>query len=256
MLHYTKNSPGSGPKLLIAHGLFGSGRNWGAIAKALGATHEVISVDMRNHGASFRSDVMDYPAMADDLSQVIEAEGGRMAVLGHSMGGKAAMVLALTRPELVERLIVGDIAPVPYTHSHAHLIEAMETLDLSAVSRRSQADKALAEHVKDRGTRAFLLQSLSFSKEQGAWSLNLPVLKAAMDTVTGFPQIDARFEGPTLFLGGDRSQYIPPDARTAILSQFPRARIVMLKGAGHWLHADQPEAFTKTVSVYLQSSRS
>lgn len=251
MLELTRFGEGSRRKLLIAHGLFGSARNWGAIAKSLSATFEVVVVDMRNHGQSFHSDDMDYSAMAGDLAEVIQAEGGRMSVLGHSMGGKAAMMLALTAPQMVERLVVGDIAPVSYGHSHMEHIDAMQGLDLSKVMRRSDADRALAEVVSDRGVRAFLLQSLDISGGQARWRLNLPVLRAHMQTFVSFPQVEGAFEGPTLFLGGAQSEYITAEGRRAIQRHFPGAHVVMLKNAGHWLHADQPEAFTKTVSAFL-----
>lgn len=251
MLKIARFGDRSQRKLLIAHGLFGSARNWGGIARALAATHEVLAVDMRNHGHSFHADAMDYPAMAADLAEVIRAEGGPMDVLGHSMGGKAAMMLALEAPEMVRRLVVGDIAPVSYGHSHIGHIDAMQALDLGSVSRRSEADRALAQAVPERGVRAFLLQSLEFEGGEGRWRLNLPVLRAAMETLVSFPDAKGQFNGPAMFLGGAQSDYISADGRAAIQRHFPAARVVMLKGAGHWLHADQPEAFAKTVSAFL-----
>ena len=251
LLKFAKIGPVSPRKLLIAHGLFGSGRNWGGIAKALSATHEITVVDMRNHGQSPRNDDMSYFDMAADLAEVIRKQGAPVDVLGHSMGGKAAMVLALQEPDLVNRLVVGDIAPVAYSHSHAGHIDAMAALDLSAVSRRSEADRALAEAVPDRGIRAFLLQSLVFEEGKGRWLLNLPVLREHMSEFVGFPKMDAPFEKPALFVGGAESDYVSAEGRSEIQRLFPRSRVVMLKGAGHWLHADQPEAFAKTVSAFL-----
>ena len=253
MLNIARFGSVSRRKLLIAHGLFGSGRNWGGIAKALSATHEIVVVDMRNHGQSFRSERMSYFDMAEDLAEVIRAEGGKMNVLGHSMGGKAAMILALQEPDLVDRLIVGDMAPVSYEHSHAGNVEAMQALDLTTVSRRADADRALAEAVPDRGVRGFLLQSLVFEEGQGRWLLNLPVLRECMPQFVGFPQMEGSFDKPALFLGGARSKYISSDGRVEIQRLFPQSRVVMLKDAGHWLHADQPEAFVKTVSAFLSA---
>lgn len=140
-------APGAGVPLVIAHGLYGSARNWGVIAKRLSETRQVIAVDMRNHGSSPRETVQGYPEMAADLAEVIAAHGGRADLLGHSMGGKAAMVLALSQPDLIERLMVADIAPVAYTHSQIQYVEAMKAVDLSEVSRRSDADAQLAASV-------------------------------------------------------------------------------------------------------------
>lgn len=251
MLSFVEYGETSSPGLLIAHGLFGSARNWGAIAKDLGSTYHVVAVDMRNHGQSIHSDEMSYPAMADDLAEVISSQGGKMFVLGHSMGGKAAMALALRAPDLVERLIVGDIAPVAYGHSHIGLIDAMEQVDLGTITRRKEADVALAAHVSDRSLRGFLLQSLEVEDGTARWKFNLSALRHSMADLIGFPQIDGTFGGPALFLAGDRSDYVDDASRDAITEKFSRARIVKLKDAGHWLHADQPEAFTATVRAYL-----
>ena len=253
MLARQRHGGGAGRKLLIAHGLFGSARNWGGVAKALGTGREVVAVDMRNHGRSFRDAVMDYPAMAADLAAVIRAEGGRMDVLGHSMGGKAAMALAVTEPDLVGRLVVGDIAPVRYDHSHAGLIDAMEAVDLSAVARRGDAEVQLAGLVEDRGIRAFLLQSLETGTGPARWRLNLPVLRASMPTLVDFPDLGGAFGGPALFVSGSTSDYVGDGARPAIRRLFPRARLVTLKGAGHWLHADSPDAFARTVAAFLDA---
>ena len=204
MLAYTTTGDGPGTPLLIAHGLYGSGRNWGVIARRLSDTRPVITVDMRNHGSSFWDDDNSYAALAGDLAQVIDHVGKPMDVLGHSMGGKAAMVLALTRPDLVNRLIVADIAPVAYAHSQNHLIDAMRALDLSGLAARSEADKRLAQSIEDPQVRAFLLQSLDLKATPPAWRLNLDALERQMDLITGWPDMSARapFDGPALFLAG------------------------------------------------------
>lgn len=237
---------GSGPPLLIVHGLFGSARNWGAIAKRLAETYSVTVPDMRNHGASPWFETNSYPDMATDLAPLAGGD-----VIGHSMGGKAAMALALSEPGAVKRLIVADIAPVPYTHSHSHFIEAMKALDLSAIQTRGQADRALQASIPDRGVRAFLLQSLDM--KAGRWMLNLDVLGSEMDKIIGWPEISGAFEGPTLFLSGADSDYVLPEHRPLIKNLFPNAKFAKIPDAGHWLHADRPEAFVATVETFLAS---
>lgn len=257
MLHLIRHgSPTDRPTLLIAHGLFGSARNWGAIARRLAEDRQVIAVDMRNHGESPRMTSQTYPEMAADLAEVIRAEmargGGKACdVLGHSMGGKAAMVLALTEGALVNRLVVADIAPVAYGHSHAGLIAAMRGLDLDGLTSRTEADRRLAETVPDAGVRAFLLQSLDLAADPPRWRLGLDVLVAAMDRLTGWPEVAGRFDGPTLFLAGALSDYVRPEHRATIRQYFPNARQAKIPGAGHWLHAERPREFEAAVRAFL-----
>jgi len=246
-------APSGRPPLLIAHGLFGSARNWGAVAKMLAAGREVVAVDLRNHGESPRDPDHSYGALAADLAAEIEALGGRADVLGHSMGGKAAMALALTRPELVSGLVVADIAPVAYGHSQIGYCRAMAGLDLTAVKRRSEADAALRESVPDPGVRAFLLQSLAFGPDGAFWRLNLPVLAEQMPLVMAFPDFPGRFEGPTLFLVGGASDYVRPEHEAAIRARFPAARIEAMAGVGHWLHAERPKEFAAAVATFLDA---
>ena len=239
------------PPLLVVHGLFGSGRNWSSIAKRLALHRQVVTVDLRNHGESPRSPVHDYPALAADLAETIARHGGRMDVLGHSMGGKAAMVLALTDPDRVGRLVVADIAPVAYDHDQMQYIDAMRALDLAGIGRRSQADAALAERLPEAAVRAFLLQSLAIEGGRAEWRLNLDALAAEMPKILGFPAIEARFAGPTLFVTGATSDYVRPAYRERILALFPAAEHASLPGAGHWLHADAPNAFIAAVESFL-----
>ena len=247
----TFGEPTALPTLLIVHGLFGSGRNWGAIARRMADSRRVITVDQRNHGDSFRADSQSYSDMADDLAEVIEGQGGAMDVVGHSMGGKAAMVLALTKAGLVNRLVVADIAPVAYTHSQSHLIDAMEALDLSGVATRGDADRALAAAVPDDATRAFLLQSLDLKSVPPRWRLNLPVLRAEMARITGWPDVTGAYQGRTLFLSGAESSYVRPEHRDVIRALFPHARFARIPGAGHWLHAEKPREFEAALRVFL-----
>ncbi len=248
----THGAAGTAPPLLVAHGLFGAARNWGAVARRLAQDRRVVAVDMRNHGDSAWTDTMDYPSMAADLAAVIDAQGVPMDVIGHSMGGKAAMMLALTRPDVVNRLLVADIAPVAYVHSQRDYVTAMQALDLSRLSSRAAADRALAAHVADAGVRAFLLQSLDLRADPSRWRLNLDVLAREMDHIIGWPDaVAGRYDGPALFLSGARSDYVQPAHRPAIRALFPQAQFAKLPEAGHWLHADAPDAFTRTAQAWF-----
>lgn len=239
------------PPLLIVHGLFGSARNWGAIARRMASDREVVAVDMRNHGESPWFPVHGYAEMATDLAEVIDAIGGRADVVGHSMGGKAAMQLALTHGERVNRLVVADIAPVAYGHTQSHLIAAMRGLDLTGLDGRMEADRRLASAVTDPGVRAFLLQSLDLKAVPPRWRLNLDVLDAEMPRIIGWPGTDGRFDGPVLFLAGAASDYVRPEHRTEIKRLFPQARQAKIPGAGHWLHADRPREFEAALRAFL-----
>ena len=240
----------SQPSLLIVHGLFGSARNWGAAARRLADRGLVVVPDLRNHGDSPWADSQSYPDMASDLAD-LSALHGPMDVLGHSMGGKAAMLLALTRPDLVGRLIVADIAPVAYGHSHSGHIAAMRALDIAGITSRSQADLRLAQTVADPGIRAFLLQSLDLKSDPHRWRLNLDVLERDMGLITGWPHVSGQYPGPTLFLSGTLSDYVQPTHRAPIKALFPAARFAKIPDAGHWLHADQPRAFEATVRAFF-----
>lgn len=245
-LETTVSGPEGAPALLIVHGLFGSARNWGVIQKRLSDQFRVTAVDMRNHGDSGWSDDHSYEALAGDLADTLE---GPSHVLGHSMGGKAAMVLALTRPDLVDRLIVADIAPVAYTHTQAHLVEAMQSLDLDAIDTRSEADAMLAEHIDTKGVRAFLLQSLDVQNK--CWNLNLDVLAREMPKIVGWPGITGSFPNPTLFLSGADSDYVTRENRPDIRALFPKARFASIPDAGHWLHAEKPREVEATIRAFL-----
>lgn len=247
MLQITTYGNGPGRPLLIIHGLFGSARNWGVIAKRLSEHRQVVTVDMRNHGSSPWFETHSYQDMADDLAQMIRSLDGPVDVVGHSMGGKASMILALQTPELVNRLIVADIAPVTYSHSQMGPLDAMQGVDLSKVEKRSDA-AALMTGVEP-GVRAFLLQSLDV--KQRRWSLNLDVLKAEMPKIMGFPDIGGQFTHPTLFLSGSASDYVQPAHRETIKQLFPKAKFSKIPGAGHWLHAEKPREFTAAVQTFL-----
>ncbi|WP_112312134.1 alpha/beta fold hydrolase [Pseudogemmobacter bohemicus] len=253
-VRHPASAPDGALPLLIVHGLFGSARNWGAIARRLADRREVVAVDMRNHGESPRAEIQDYPAMAADLAGVIESLGGRVDLMGHSMGGKAAMQLALTRGDLIRRLIVADIAPVAYNHDQSQHIHAMRALDLTGLTTRGEADRRLSALVEDPSLRAFFLQSLDLKPAGGPeWRLNLDVLERDMAKITGWPGTAGHFDGPTLFLTGGNSHYVRPEHRETIRVLFPHARFAKLAGAGHWLHAEKPREFEETLRVFLNA---
>lgn len=245
---------GDGPPVVILHGLLGRARNWLTVARALQERRRVLLPDLRNHGASPWADAMDYPAMAADVAALIEREAqGRATVVGHSMGGKVAMVLALTRPELVERLIVVDIAPIRYVSGYLPYIEAMQAIDLAQVRTRAEADAALREAVPDNAMRGFLLQNLATRSGSFAWQPNLEVLAGTMGTITDFPDAMAErsWEGPAFALRGERSDYVGPEGEAALRTRLPRLELTTMAGAGHWPHAERPAEFLKLLESCL-----
>jgi len=237
------------PGLLIVHGLYGSGRNWGVIAKRLSDTRQVVAVDMRNHGVSNWKDTHSYADLASDLTEVLEHLSGPFDVMGHSMGGKAAMVLAVQRPDLVNRLIVVDIAPVAYGHSQMQYIKAMQAVNLRDVNKRSDAATLLAPLVDDPALVSFFLQSLDIKDKR--WILNLESLEREMPHIMGFPEIGGAYEGKTLFLSGALSDYIKPEYRPEIRRLFPNSKLFKIPGAGHWLHAEKPREFEAAIRAWL-----
>lgn len=245
----THGTPTGLPPLLIAHGLYGSARNWGVIAKRISDSRQVVAVDMRNHGDSPWTDSHSYPDMADDLAEAISQIGGVADVVGHSMGGKAAMMLALRHPDAVRRLVVADIAPVSYTHSQMPFIEAMRGVDLASVTRRSDAEAQLADLGVERALQSFFTQSLDVAQKR--WKLNLDTLAAEMPRIMAFPDTDARWGGPALFLSGGTSDYVQRQHREAIRALFPHARFAKLPGVGHWLHAEKPREFEASLRAFL-----
>jgi len=249
---------GSGDPLVILHGLFGSKKNWASVARILGDRHRVLTVDLRNHGESPWDPLHDYPSMADDVAEFIRGRvGGPAAVLGHSMGGKVAMALALTRPELVDRLVVVDIAPARSAISPLAPMRAMRAVPLETLSKRAEVENALARLILNPAVRGFLVQNVKSGLDGLAWTLNLDALESNVETIRGFPEIPRDlqagrpFAGPTLFLFGSRSEYLRPDDRPEIERLFPAAAIEVIDGAGHWVHADAPAPFIEAVNRFL-----
>ncbi len=249
-------APSDKSTLLIAHGLYGSARNWGAIAKRLCSDREVIAVDMRNHGHSAWTDRHSYTDMAADLAEVITALGGPVDLIGHSMGGKAAMTLALTQPDLLRRLLVADIAPVPYSHSQIQFVHAMRNVDLNTVERRSDAEAQLAANGVEPALQSFFTQSLDLPGK--AWRLNLDTLEKDMPLIMGFPDLSYDgttpvFAKPTLFLAGANSDYVLPEHRPTIKALFEQPHFAKLPNSGHWLHAENPRAFVATAQSFFDA---
>ena len=243
---------GTGSPVIILHGLYGSARNWNAIAKRLGADYRVFALDMRNHGGSPWADSMDYVEMAGDVVEFIKHHGLEgTAILGHSMGGKAAMTLALEDGGLAGRLIVADVAPVSYGHDLDSLLGAMEGVPLEGVERRAEVDAALAGAIPDPSIRAFLLQNLVRDGGGFVWRVNLAAVRACLADIAGFPDAVGSYGAPTLFVAGEKSNYIRAEYSDTIKRLFPNARTATIPGAGHWVHADRPEQFIDTVRGFL-----
>jgi pimeloyl-ACP methyl ester carboxylesterase len=249
----------SGPRVVLLHGLFGQGRNWTAVAKALSSSARVMLVDLPNHGRSAWTDHFSYPEMAAQLADLLERDGGNAAyaVVGHSMGGKVAMTLALRHPELVDRLAVVDVSPVPTSEiSHfARYVAGMQSLDLTTLADRTQADAQLAAYAPDPGIRSFLLQNLRRGSQPGQswrWQMNLDLLGDHLDQMGDWPELDATpYPGPVLWLAGAESDYVRPEYAPAMRSLFPRVQLVTIKQAGHWLHTDQPAVFLDVLRRFL-----
>ena len=248
---------GVGPALIILHGLFGSGTNWRTISRPWSEQHTVHLLDARNHGDSPHDDEMSYAAMAADVSEYIDSQCPDGAhLLGHSMGGKTAMLTALSSPQLVRSLIVADVAPVRYAHDFRAELEAMRAVPLGTMKSRSEADVVMAEHFDDRSLRAFLLQNLVRSSGGFHWRINIDALEAAMSELTGFEMPHTEYDGPCTFIYGGASVYVHADHHQHIYRLFPNAELECLEGAGHWLHAEQPDAFSRAVVRHLQALQS
>ncbi len=248
------NIIGEGRPFIILHGFLGMGDNWKTLAKQFSeSNYQVHLVDQRNHGRSFHSDDFDYELMADDLKAYCEEHNlNDIILLGHSMGGKTAMLFSTLYPELVKKLIVADISPRYYPVHHDTILEGLSSLDFSEIKSRGEADKALSNYIKDQDIRMFLLKNLYWvEKGQLGLRINLPVLKDNVAEVGEALPIHATFEKDTLFLRGDRSEYIGEQDEAIIHRHFPNSKIVTISNAGHWLHAENPEDFYDAVINFL-----
>jgi pimeloyl-ACP methyl ester carboxylesterase len=242
---------GDGPPVVLLHGLFGAARNFGTVQRALSPLFRVIAMDARNHGSSAHAAGMRYPTLAADVLETLDALGiARAAVIGHSMGGKTAMTLAVMAPDRVGRLLVADIAPVPYAHGNDSIADAMRALPLHTGLARVDAEAALAEAVSVQAVRTFLIQNLQFGP-QPHWRIGLDEIAAAIPDLEGWETPAGTYPGPTLFVSGARSNYVLPEHRPVIRAHYPAARFVSVKNAGHWLHADNPAGFLSVVEAFL-----
>jgi len=244
---------GEGPPLIILHGLFGSLDNWLTAAKQLADDYKVFLVDQRNHGQSFHNDDFSYEAMARDLQFFVkELKIDNPILLGHSMGGKTLLKYTSLFGDYFSKMIVVDIAPKAYPVHHQFILDAYHAVDLNKVERRSDAEDQLKPLVKNVGIRQFLLKNLSRDKDGSfSWKINLPVIAENIEEVgEGLPDKQIS-EKPVLFIRGENSDYIKDEDMSLIKSLFPNANLVTIKNAGHWIHAEQPDAFLKTVQQFL-----
>lgn len=246
-----------GPRIVFCHGLFGQGRNWNNIARALSDDYRVTAVDLPNHGRSAWTDSVDYLEMADQVAGLIAAEDP-VTLVGHSMGGKVAMALALRHPGLIARLGVVDIAPVDYGSGSefGRYIDAMQSMDLTSLKTRDDAEIALTPAAPDPGVRAFLLQNLRREGTGWRWQANLDVIGRDLSRLSGWPADLASatpYQGPVLWVAGETSDYITDEATATMRSLFPRVRKIVIKGAGHWVHSEQPTTFVDVLRAFLVS---
>ncbi len=240
----------SGPPLIILHGFFACARNWRGIARLLAARRPVYILDQRNHGGSPHHPVMDYPALAADVTDFMDQQGFAQAdIVGHSMGGKVAMWLALHNPKRVHKLIIADIAPVSYRHSFDHTIQTLRQLPLSELRNRKQAEQLLAGAHTDIAYIQFLLQNLQLSNGAYYWRVNLDYFAANAANIVAFPEPACEpYPAAALFLAGENSAYVQAEA---IYALFPQATLVTLKNAGHWLQVDAPAALQAEIEAWL-----
>lgn len=250
LLNFKKS--GSGPPLVILHGLFGSLDNWFSIAKELVEHYTLYLVDQRNHGDSPHAEEWNYAVMVEDLKELLDAEGlNKVLLMGHSMGGKTVMNFAVKYPERVEKLIVADIAPRYYPIHHESILEGLNLLDLKKIKSRKEADDQLAKHIPELGVRQFLLKSLTRDSDGFAWKINLPVITKNIENVGEVLAQGSTFAGPTLFLAGANSNYIQQKDLPDLEAHFPNYELEFVADAGHWLHAEQPHAVVEEMRNFL-----
>lgn len=253
-LHTRVHGEPGRPPVVLLHGLFGSSANWGTVARRLAERHHVLVPDLRNHGQSPHDPDCPYPAQADDVLGLLDRHGlTRVTLVGHSMGGKVAMHLALTRPERVGALAVVDISPVRYTHDFAAALAGFRAVDLASIDSRADADRQMAALVDAPGVRAFFLQNLVKAADGWRWRVDLDAIDAAQAQITDFPDpgADVAYAGTTAFIHGTRSDYVSAADLPTIRRLFPAATLCPVDGAGHWVFADQPQGFMSCLEGFL-----
>jgi pimeloyl-ACP methyl ester carboxylesterase len=237
--------------MIILHGLMGSSDNWLTQARMFSEHYKVFSVDQRNHGQSPHCDEFNYKVFSNDLKDFITGhELEKPIVLGHSMGGKAAMNFAVTNPDILETLIVVDIAPVAYEVRHDHIVEGLLAIPIDAITSRNEADEVLSKYVDEIGVRQFLLKNLARKDGGFEWKLNLPVIDKNLELIGEGMQFEGSFDKKTLFIKGKRSDYIQEKDQPRIKEIFPNSELIVME-TGHWVQAEQPEAFVRIVSEFL-----
>ncbi len=244
---------GQGSDVVLIHGLFGSLENLNVIAKSLAENYKVTNIDLRNHGKSFHSDIINYQTMADDVSELLNHLNiAKAHIVGHSMGGKVAMQLALSQPKLINKLIVLDISPVANNPRHSAIFAGLNAVANANITNRKAADEILAQHIDEVGVRQFLLKSFA-KNEQGhyQWRFNLAALYQHYENILAQVDENDSCLCDTLFIKGNDSDYILAEHRPAILALFPNAKAKIIHGAGHWLHAQKPLAVNKAISDFL-----
>ncbi|MCF6214735.1 MAG: alpha/beta fold hydrolase [Emcibacter sp.] len=244
---------GTGPNLIILHGLFGSASNFRSLAKIYGAYFTVYCLDLRNHGASPHDDDVSLGAMASDIIEFMDKHKlGESALMGHSLGGKVAMQVALNYPERISCLIAGDIAPVEYPHHHDGIFEGMRAVSQQTISSRKEAGRILENFVEMPEVRLFLLTNLVRDQDKSfVWRINVKGLESGYEDISKKPN-GVPYQGPSLFIRGDLSDYVKEEYFPEIYRLFPKAEIATLTGAGHWLHAEKPKEYAAITLKFLK----
>lgn len=243
---------GSGDPVILIHGLFGDLDNLKSISRSLTDSYTVVNLDVRNHGQSPHCDAMSYAAMAEDVIAIADEQGfAKFHLLGHSMGGKIAMEIALRYPSRVRSLIVADIAPVVYDARNSSILDALCSIDVDSLNSRQEADEQLAKSIETKGVRQFLLKNLRKNNDKWFWRFNLSGLQSNYTTLSGEPTGEGQYIGPVLFIRGEKSDYVTSEHTDAIAQRFPAARPETIDGTGHWLHAEKPKEFNQLVSDFL-----
>ncbi|MDN6189057.1 MAG: alpha/beta fold hydrolase [Brevibacterium sp.] len=248
----------SGERIVFLHGLFGRGKNFTSIAKALEPDYSSLLVDLPNHGDSDWTDEFSYIDMADSvaatIAEVTDPDDLPVHLVGHSLGGKVAMILALRHPELINRLVVVDIAPTAggSLGVFEHLLSSLAELDLDQIESRTAADEALQEKIPEATIRGFLLQNLRTTSAGYAWQPNLTLLYESLPDIGDFPDTqEAAFDGSVLWIAGEKSDYVSRDDLPLMRSLFPRTTLLTVKGSGHWVHSEKPQTFVSALQAFF-----
>lgn len=255
--HIRHSIAGAGPPVILIHGLFGAGGNLGALARSLTEKFTVYSLDLPNHGRSDWVEEASLAQMADSVLQWMDGEAlSSAAIVGHSLGGKVAMEIALSHPQRCGAAVIADIAPVKYSPHHDSVFAALDAVVASEVRSRGEAAKIMSQYIEEEGVIQFLLMSLKRGVDDGyGWRFNLEGIKRNYDAVRAEPDVVAPFSGPVLFVKGGDSSYILPEHRARVLQLFPAAEVKVMPGCGHWLHAQQPAMFNGIVGRFLEHHR-